>query len=69
MNKVRIKYNPYLVETEFLLDNRAVDNNSNFYYMQNGIRLQEWIEPIGDWKGIFREIFEYFNSSEKLYLA
>ena len=31
MNKVRIKYNPYLVETEFLLDNRAVDNNSNFY--------------------------------------
>lgn len=68
MNKVRIKYNPYLVETEFLLDNRAVDNNSNFYYMQNGIRLQEWIEPIGDWKGIFREIFEYFNSSEKLYL-
>lgn len=67
MNKVKIKYNPYVVETEFLLNNKKIDNKSNFYYMQDK-RLQEWIEPIGDWKGLFQELFEYFNSSEKLSL-
>ncbi|MGP1613252.1 MAG: dynamin family protein [Catonella sp.] len=67
MNKVKIKYNPYIVETEFLLNNKKIDNKSNFYYMQDK-RLQEWIEPIGDWKGLFQELFEYFNSSEKLSL-
>lgn len=68
MNNVKIEYNPYTVETKFLLDGKEVDNKSNFFYKKENVRLQEWIEPVGDWKGLFEELFEHFNSSEKLHL-
>lgn len=68
MNNVKIEYNPYTVETKFLLDGKEVDNKSNFFYKKENVRLQEWIEPFGDWKGLFEELFEHFNSSEKLHL-
>lgn len=66
MNKVYVKYNPYIVKTEFIFDGRSVGKLSNFYDKQENVRLQEWIEPIGKWKGFFQELYEYFNSSEKL---
>lgn len=66
MKKVYIKYNPYIVKTEFVLDGKQVDKNSNFYDKQENVRLQEWIEPFGEWNGLFHELREYFNSSEEL---
>lgn len=66
MNKVYIKYNPYIVKTEFVLGGECVDKLSNFYDKQENVRLQEWIEPFGEWEGIFPELFNYFNSSEEL---
>lgn len=66
MNKVYIKYNPYIVKTEFMLGGKNVDKLSNFYEKQENVRLQEWIEASGDWEGVFPELFNYFNSSEEL---
>ena len=69
MNEVSIKYNPYLVKSEFLLGGEKVDKLSNFYDKQENVRLQEWIEPSGEWKGLFAELYDYFNSSEKLHIT
>lgn len=66
MNKVYIKYNPYIVKTEFVLGGKNVDKLSNFYDKQENVRLQEWIEAFGEWEGLFPELFDYFNSSEEL---
>ena len=66
MNKVYIKYNPYIVKTEFVLGGEIVDKLSNFYDKQENVRLQEWIEPNGEWEGVFQELYNYFNSSEEL---
>ncbi len=66
MNKVYIKYNPYIVKTNFVLNGENISNLSSFYGKQENVRLQEWIEPSGKWKGLFAELHEYFNSSEQL---
>ncbi len=66
MNKVYIKYNPYTVKTEFRLDGKPIDKLSTFYDKQENIRFQEWIEPSGEWEGLFSELHKYFNSSEEL---
>lgn len=53
MNEVVIKYNPYKVETEFILNGESAGKNTSFYNQKENVRLQEWIEPHGKWKGIF----------------
>ena len=68
MNEVVIKYNPYKVETEFILNGESAGKNTSFYNQKENVRLQEWIEPHGKWKGIFQEIHSYFNSAEKINL-
>lgn len=44
MRKIDIKYNPYKVETEILIEGQAVKKNSALN-MEN-IRLQEWVEEL-----------------------
>lgn len=46
MKNIKIKYNPYLVETEILVDGAKPKQNSSLNV--NGKRLQEWIEKLPD---------------------
>ena len=46
MKDIKIKYNPYLVETEILVDGAKPKQNSSLNV--NGKRLQEWIEKLPD---------------------
>lgn len=46
MKQVRIKYNPYLVETEILIDGQAPKSNSALKIEKK--RLQEWVENLPD---------------------
>lgn len=67
MTEVFIKYNPYKVITVFKINGKEVDKNSEFYLKQDNIRLQEWIEPMGQqWKGFYGELYDYLNSSEPI---
>lgn len=66
MREVYIKYNPYIVKTTFMIDGKPIDKISEFYEKQENVRLQEWIEPNGDWKGFFEELRQYLNSSEEI---
>lgn len=67
MAEVFIKYNPYKVTTEFKINGEEVDKNSEFYLKQENVRLQEWIEPMGQqWDGFYRELYDYLNSSEPI---
>ena len=68
MNEVYIKYNPYLVRTDFLLNGKPISKISEFYNMKENVRLQEWIEPMGHWKGLYPELFSYFNSRQPIHI-
>lgn len=46
MKNIKIKYNPYLVETEILVDGAKPKQNSSLNV--KGKRLQEWIEKLPD---------------------
>lgn len=46
MKNIKIKYNPYLVETEILVDGTKPKQNSSLNV--KGKRLQEWIEKLPD---------------------
>lgn len=46
MKDIKIKYNPYLVETEILVDGAKPKQNSSLNV--KGKRLQEWIEKLPD---------------------
>ncbi len=47
MKKVYIKYNPYKLETEILIDGKELKKNSSIRELtRNGSRLQEWIEDL-----------------------
>lgn len=47
MKNIKIKYNPYLVETEILVDGTMPKQNSSLNVVK-GKRLQEWIEKLPD---------------------
>lgn len=54
--EIKINYNPYTVSTELLMNGKAIDQKSSpLAYVYNK-RLQDWIEPKGNWKGFFREL-------------
>ena len=67
MTEVFIKYNPYTVTTVFEINGEEMDKNSEFYLKQDNVRLQEWIEPMGQqWEGFYKELYDYLNSSEPI---
>lgn len=56
MVKVQIKYNPYTVKTELLINGKEIEDKfSPLTYVSNK-RLQEWIEPKGSWPGIYKAL-------------
>ncbi len=59
MKKVFIKYNPYKLETEMLVDGDSLKANSTLLSKsQNGTRLQEWVEELPE------ELYKEFNDKE-----
>ncbi len=59
MKKVFIKYNPYKLETEMLVDGDSLKANSTLLSKsQNGTRLQEWVEELPE------ELYKEFNDNE-----
>lgn len=65
MREIYIKYNPYTVHTDFIIEGKPVDKLSALYSKKN-TRLQEWIEPSEQWKGFFHELFMQLNSKTAL---
>lgn len=56
MVKVQIYYNPYIVKTEIMINDKKIEDRfSPLMYTENK-RLQEWIEPKGSWPGIFKAL-------------
>jgi len=56
MVTIQMKYNPYTVKTELLINGKEIEDKfSPLKYVDNK-RLQEWIEPKGSWKGIFKTL-------------
>lgn len=64
MREIYIKYNPYKIVTDFVFEGIPADNTTRFHGMHEGVRLQEWIEPNGEWEGFFQELYKYYNSPE-----
>ena len=58
MQQVIVKYNPYKMETEIIIDGINVIGNPDYsdfsYFIENKMPLQTWIEPISyrQWDGI-----------------
>lgn len=59
MSEIRINYNPYTLRTDITVDGDGVDDTSLVYVKDK--RLQEWIEPRGQWEGIFQELRKVCN--------
>ena len=59
MSDIRINYNPYTLRTDITIDGNSVDDTSLVYVKDK--RLQEWIEPRGQWEGIFQELRKVCN--------
>lgn len=59
MSNIRINYNPYTLKTDITIDGEGIDNTSLVYVKDK--RLQEWIEPRGQWEGIFQELRKVCN--------
>lgn len=59
MSEIRICYNPYTVRTDVTVDGYDAEDTSLVYVKDK--RLQEWIEPRGQWGGIFQEIRKICN--------
>ena len=59
MSDIRINYNPYTLRTDITIDGNSVDDTSLVYVKDK--RLQEWIEPRGQWEGIFQEFRKVCN--------
>ena len=68
MREIYIKYNPYTVKTKLMIDGENVDKTTAFYHKLEGVRLQEWIEPEGGWKGLFGEISSLTNTKDEIKL-
>lgn len=58
MSTVSINYNPYTVKTVIAIDGN--EENNQLVYTKDK-RLQEWMEPRGQWEGIFKEISKVCN--------
>ena len=64
MTNVYIKYNPYKVETEFIINNSPVSPNSTLA-TQSKKRLQYWLEKNNNnWNGIVEELRKVTNDNE-----
>ena len=64
MTNIYIKYNPYTVETEFKINDKAVSSNSTLA-AQSKKRLQYWLEKNNNnWEGIFEELRKAANDNE-----
>lgn len=59
MSDIRINYNPYTLRTDITIDGAGVEDTSLVYVKDK--RLQEWIEPRGQWEGIFQELRKVCN--------
>lgn len=68
MKKVFIKYNPYTVTTEFGIEGATAESMTAFGKVREGVRLQEWIEPNGEWLGFFGELYQCLNSPEAVHI-
>lgn len=56
MVKVQIRYNPYTVKTEILLNGKIIEGKVSPLTYTGNKRLQEWIEPKGSWPGFFKAL-------------
>ncbi|MFL0167268.1 dynamin family protein [Candidatus Clostridium helianthi] len=64
MTNLYIKYNPYKVETEFIINNSPVSPNSTLA-TQSKKRLQYWLEKNNNnWNGIVEELRKVTNDNE-----
>ena len=43
MTQIILKYNPYKLETEILVNNKNISTDSSLYKLVKGKRMQEWI--------------------------
>lgn len=66
MREVFVKYNPFIVSTEVEIDGVKVTDTPEFENMREGIRLQEWVEPSGSWKGFYKELALYLNGEKEI---
>ncbi|MBP3837042.1 MAG: dynamin family protein [Pyramidobacter sp.] len=48
-----IRYNPYKISTEILVDGKKVNLATSGLGYVYGRRIQEWLEPRGTWRGFF----------------
>lgn len=68
MKKVFIKYNPYMVSTELQIEGASAEAMSVFKGIQEGVRLQEWVEPGTEWIGFFGALYQCLNSPEAIHI-
>lgn len=64
MVNVQVTYNPYLVKTEILINGKLIEDKFSPLMYVKDKRLQEWIEPKGGWKGIFKALRESTGESQ-----
>ena len=63
MAQIEIRYNPYKVETEFLINNEPIRNDSSLAKQKNK-RLQYWLEKNNNnWNGIIEELIKVTNDN------
>lgn len=62
MTNIKITYNPYTVETQILINKKAIGTNSRLWEIREK-RLQEWIEKKDSWEGIFPMLRQETGSS------
>lgn len=53
---VQIRYNPYIVKTDIKINGKELDSRKSPLMYVDNKRLQEWIEPKGNWAGIYAEL-------------
>ncbi len=63
MIKVKLKYNPYTLETQICINGKEISPLSSLDYVKNK-RLQEWLEPKDNWRGFFKELLENVGDSD-----
>lgn len=68
MKNVFIKYNPYTVSTELEIEGVTAEGLAAFKAIQEGVRLQEWIEPGNEWLGFFGTLYQCMNSPEAIHI-
>lgn len=64
MQDIYVKYNPYTVATDIIIEGVSEENMEVFSGIREGVRLQEWVEPNGEWLGFFGAVFKCLNCPE-----